>query len=380
MKYGVCRSRRVGIAGSLRVPLRYDFSPLPGQEGARGMVDRCFSTLPEQTPQDNEMATVGIIANPASGKDIRRLVAHGRFVPNEEKISILKRLLAGLDAVGIDRLMLMPDGDALCRAALDGASPSFDVEFVDMPIFNEERDSTRAARAMADAGADCIVTLGGDGTNRAVAKGSGRVPLVAVSTGTNNVFPTVVEPTSAGLAAGVVARGMIPPARTVQTTRRLEVWMDGELRDIALIDVAISRERFIGSRAIWDMGTIDEIFLSRTEPAATGLSAIGARLLSASEDGAGLRMRLGEGGTTVLAPVAPGKVEPVGIREWAPLPLGEEVEIELVPCTVALDGERSFTVSRDQAPRVKVTPDGPMLVSVEATLREASAAGAFRSG
>ena len=52
------------------------------------------------------MATVGIIANPASGKDIRRLVAHGRFVPNEEKISILKRLLAGLDAVGIDRLML----------------------------------------------------------------------------------------------------------------------------------------------------------------------------------------------------------------------------------------------------------------------------------
>ena len=66
------------------------------------------------------MATVGIIANPASGKDIRRLVAHGRFVPNEEKISILKRLLAGLDAVGIDRLMLMPDGDALCRAALDG--------------------------------------------------------------------------------------------------------------------------------------------------------------------------------------------------------------------------------------------------------------------
>ena len=156
--------------------------------------------------------------------------------------------------------------------------------------------------------------------------------------------------------------------------------MDGELRDIALIDVAISRERFIGSRAIWDMGTIDEIFLSRTEPAATGLSAIGARLLSASEDGAGLRMRLGEGGTTVLAPVAPGKVEPVGVREWAPLPLGEEVEIELVPCTVALDGERSFTVSRDQAPRVKVTPDGPMLVSVEATLREASAAGAFRSG
>ena len=37
-------------------------------------------------------AAVGIIANPAAGKDIRRLVAEGRFVPNNEKRNIVQPL------------------------------------------------------------------------------------------------------------------------------------------------------------------------------------------------------------------------------------------------------------------------------------------------
>ena len=42
------------------------------------------------------MALVGIIANPAASKDIRRLVAQGRVVPDWEKVNILKRVLLGL--------------------------------------------------------------------------------------------------------------------------------------------------------------------------------------------------------------------------------------------------------------------------------------------
>ena len=53
--------------------------------------------------------SVGIIANPASGKDIRRLVAHGSVFDNNEKINIIQRVLLGLDALGIDRLPAMPD-------------------------------------------------------------------------------------------------------------------------------------------------------------------------------------------------------------------------------------------------------------------------------
>ncbi|HEY5871002.1 MAG TPA: ATP-NAD kinase, partial [Candidatus Tectomicrobia bacterium] len=44
------------------------------------------------------MACVGIIANPSSGKDIRRLVAHGSVFNNNEKVNIVRRVLLGLDA------------------------------------------------------------------------------------------------------------------------------------------------------------------------------------------------------------------------------------------------------------------------------------------
>ena len=66
------------------------------------------------------MTSVGIIANPAAGKDIRRLVAHGRVVPNQEKVNILKRIFAGLDAVGVRDIVMMPDVARLGNGALDG--------------------------------------------------------------------------------------------------------------------------------------------------------------------------------------------------------------------------------------------------------------------
>ena len=46
---------------------------------------------------------VGIIANPASGKDIRRLVAHATTIDNQGKVSIVRCALVGLGAAGVDR-------------------------------------------------------------------------------------------------------------------------------------------------------------------------------------------------------------------------------------------------------------------------------------
>ena len=322
------------------------------------------------------MATVGIIANPAAGKDIRRLVAQGRFVPNIEKVNIIRRILAGLDAVGVERVLLMPDSAMLGRAALEGSHLDLDVQTLEMPVFNEERDSTRAAELMDGLDVGCLVVLGGDGTNRVVAKGSGDVPLVPVSTGTNNVFPAMVEGTVAGLAAGVVARGLVDLERATAVCKRLEIHMDGKLRDIALVDLAVSSERFVGARAIWDMDTVHEVFLVRAEPASIGLSAIGAQLHPLSPtDGLGLHARLGPGGTTVLAPVAPGAVKSVEVKEWRLLQTGESVEVGLSPSTIALDGERTFSLLPGQGARVSVSARGPRLVSVEATLREAAESG-----
>ena len=95
-------------------------------------------------------------------------------------------------------------------------------------LFNEG-DTVRAAAAMAAEGVNCVITLGGDGTNRAVAKGSRDMAMVAISTGTNNVFPVMVEGTTAGMAAGLVASGTVPMEDATVRSKTLAVIVDGEM-------------------------------------------------------------------------------------------------------------------------------------------------------
>jgi hypothetical protein len=352
-------------------------------------------------------ALVGIIANPAASKDIRRLVAQGRVVPDWEKVNILRRVMLGLQAVGIRRVLAMPDSSHLATRARDDSHLSLVMDVLKMPTFHTEEDTVRAAATMAEMGVACLVTLGGDGTNRAVAKGlrlrmnaenrsCTSLPLVAISTGTNNVFPAMVEGTLAGLAAGLVAQELVDLQKVSVVSKTLEVYLDGRYRDLALIDVALSRERFVASRAIWDLNTIYEVFLTRAEPTSIGLSAVGARLQPVSlADEGGLYYRLaaspsnplsisdgeGAGGeaTMVLAPIAPGVIPLVPIAHWRRIAAGERVPVERRQCTVALDGERTFAVSPHQQLEMVVRRNGPRVVQVEAALREAAERGVFRS-
>ena len=341
------------------------------------------------------MALVGIIANPAAGKDIRRLVAQGRVVPDWEKVNILRRVLLGLEAAGIQRVAAMPDSSHLVERARDDPQLSLDLEIIQMPTFYGEGDTVTAAAMMGDMGVDCLVTLGGDGTNRAVAKGCCSIPVVPVSTGTNNVFPTMVEGTLAGLAAGLAAQGSLDMSQAVIVSKTVEVYVDGEFRDMALVDMALSRERYVATRAIWDLSTVDEVFLTRAEPSAIGLSSVGARLQPVGiADDLGLQYsvahcgenadqttggRSPQGNQNVLAPIAPGVVSWVSIAQWGLMELGERVAVEPRHCTVALDGERSFSVTPREQLAVEIRRNGPPVVQVDAALRLAAELGLFRS-
>ena len=126
---------------------------------------------------------MGIIANPASGKDIRRLVAHATTVDNRGKISIIRRALVGLGAMGVERVAIMPDSHALGERALKGLDrratiPS--VTMLDMAMVHGAKDSQRAAEQLCQNGARCILILGGDGTIRVVSKGAGQIPLLPI--------------------------------------------------------------------------------------------------------------------------------------------------------------------------------------------------------
>ena len=330
------------------------------------------------------MALVGIIANPAASKDIRRLVAQGRVVPDWEKVNTIRRVLLGLQSVGVKSVLGMPDSSNLVRRASEDPNLSIDLEFLDMPSLNSEGDTVRAAASMAERGVDCMVTLGGDGTNRAAAVGCRTIPVVAISTGTNNVFPAMVEGTLAGLAAGLVAQGRLDLSEVAVPSKIMNVYVDGELRDIALVDVALSKERFVATKAIWDIDTIFEVFLTRAEPASIGLSSIGARLQPVSlADEGGLRYSIagpGEkasGSSTVIAPIAPGIIPAVVISSWQRMAEGERLVIEKRDCTVALDGERAFSVNRSQQLETEVRREGPLVIDVNLALTIAAGQGLF---
>ncbi len=340
------------------------------------------------------MPLVGVIANPAASKDIRRLVAQGRVVPDWEKVNVLRRVLLGLQASGVQRIIAMPDSSRLAERAGDDPQLSLELDLLKMPVHYSEDDTVRAAAMMGEMDVGCIVTLGGDGTNRAVVRGCATIPMVAISTGTNNAFPAMVEGTLAGLAAGLVARGLLDLERVSTSSKTLAVYVDGDYREMALVDVALSRERFVATRAIWDINTIHEVFLTRAEPASIGLSSIGAQLeaVSMADDG-GLHYRVagpnGQGQSNfesantpdsaiVVAPIAPGVVDRVAIDSWRRLPDGERVAVERRHYTVALDGERAFSVNPGQQLEVAVRRDGPPVIEVNAALREAASRRLFR--
>ncbi|HIF72555.1 MAG TPA: ATP-NAD kinase [Dehalococcoidia bacterium] len=320
------------------------------------------------------MSTVGIIANPAAGKDIRRLVAHGRVVSNQEKANILRRVFAGIVSMGVDRILIMPDHSGLARPGSHDVEGQIAIDYVEMPVADHQGASTNAAKAMAEQGADCIVTLGGDGTNRVVAKGCGEVPLVPISTGTNNVFPTNIEGTLAGIAAGVVAIGALSRDEVCKRSKRIDIYVDGEKRDDALVDAAVSTQMFVGARAVWDTKTLHAMLLTRAEPASIGLSSIGSRLMPISiDEERGLYIRLagepGENATTVRAPIAPGMISDVEIRDWKVITPGEKIEITQHPGTIALDGEREVELLPDQKVFASLSMDGPWVVDVPLAMR-----------
>lgn len=324
------------------------------------------------------MAIVGIIANPASGKDIRRLVAHASVFDNNEKINIVRRVLLGLDAVSVERVLLMPDYFGIGERALHGLKVSLTAQNIDMPTEWTQNDSTLAAARMREQGASVIITLGGDGTNRAVAKECGGVPLVPISTGTNNVFPTLIEGTVAGLAAGLIARGVVDTADALCQTKRLEILHDGEIADIALVDAVVYDGQYVGSRAIWHEEGIRQIVLTRAEPYTIGLSAIGGYLdVNSLDADEGLAMEAGKGNLHVLAPIAPGMVRRISIASHRRLRVGESVRVTQFPNVLALDGERTLVHHQAARVEIRLSADGPRVVDIRATMRAAAAKGYF---
>jgi predicted polyphosphate/ATP-dependent NAD kinase len=323
------------------------------------------------------VGTVGIIANPASGKDIRRLVAHGSTFDNNEKINIVRRVLLALDAVGVTEVRYMPDTYGLVPRAAAPLTLSLRLTALPMPVLNNAGDSFEAARRLSDGGCGCLITLGGDGTNRVIAKGCGNVPLVPISTGTNNVFPRMIEGTVAGLAAGLVATGAVPDEQVVQQEPRLDVILDGTLKEIALIDVATTQLGWIGARALWEPAQLAEVVISRISASEIGMCSLGGALFpDLIGTTSGVHAVIGANGRQILAPLAPGLLRHIPIANATCVQPDATVQLRSAPCTVALDGEREFEIIEPgHQLEVVFNPRGPRVVDIDEAMRAGAVAG-----
>ena len=321
------------------------------------------------------LVSVGIIANPSSGKDIRRLVSQSRVVTNQEKINILKRIYAGLAASGVQNVFLMPDYGRLAVSAAAEFQGSLKFDSLEVFIRNKEADTIDSVKKMVASGVKAIVVLGGDGTSRAACKYIGNVPILPVSTGTNNVFPYMIEGTLAGLAAGFIATGQVADKECVPKYQALSIQHTDGFSEISLVDVAISSEHYVGARAIWDISTVSDLFLSIAEPHSIGLSAIGGGVHPISRmEAKALHIKLNHINPKyrVMAAIVPGHLQDVGYDAFRVFSVGESVKIDQHPRTVALDGERSLVIREGDSATITLVNDGPRTIDPYKTLTSAA--------
>jgi predicted polyphosphate/ATP-dependent NAD kinase len=328
---------------------------------------------------------VGIIANPISARDIRRVVASANSVQITDRANIVLRALAALFACGVEEVVMMPDRAGVCGHVLRGIERSHRqgegrfprLKFLDMPVTGTVEDTRRAARTMAaDGEVAIIIVLGGDGTHRAVVDECGKVPIAGISTGTNNAFPEHREPTIIGLATGLAAMALVPPQIAFADNKKIEVSLDGGAPEIALVDVAIVTDRYVGARALWRPETFRELFVTFADPEVIGMASIAGLIEPVSRAEAGglaLVMAPVECAPRVVrAPIAPGLIAEIGIESCRRMPADTPFTSTLAAGAIALDGERELFFDAHQEVAVRLVDCAFRTVDIASVMRFAA--------
>ena len=267
-----------------------------------------------------------------SGRDVRRLAARASTTTLEIKRDQVSRAAIGAAAGGAKRLLVVAEPFRISTSAVEHLR--LDVEICVLDVGAELRavDTQRAVERMREAGCGALVVLGGDGTQRAVAKTWRDAPLVPLSTGTNNVFPLHVEATAAGLAAGLVASARVPLAGVARPVKVVHAAIEGEPPDLALIDAARVVGDALGNLMPFEPSRLRELVLARAEPAAVGMSPIGGLLHPCGDgDEFGVAVTCGsheDGGRALLAPISPGLFRTVHVLGVRRIAFGEVVTVE----------------------------------------------------
>lgn len=304
-----------------------------------------------------------------AGRDIRRLVAFASLQSTPEKLQVVRRILAGIavfaDAVDI----VMPeDYEGLAHILKDEAQRLFglSVELVRGMGGPSSADTTIiSARELVAAGAELLITIGGDGTQRNVAQSHLKVPVLPVAGGTNNVACWGGDQTIAGFAAGSY---MMDPERYQEqlfVSKVLHLTRgQGPLavEDLALIDVALVRQTFTGALAVWNPEDVLQLWLAVADPVRPGLSNLGGQVSPVAPDEDAITwLQLGAGDRVAYGALAPGMMAKFLVDRHQKIPLNQEILIKTPEHggSLALDGERTLVLSPGETVTLVARRDGP---------------------
>ena len=328
------------------------------------------------------MSHLGIIVNPAAGRDIRRLTGGASVVDNYAKRRAAECVLCGLEVLSDPPdVTLMPDRSGIAESVVDNAPDGVSVDLLDMSLTGSATDTRRAAERFREE-ADALVVLGGDGTTRDAALKSGDLPIVSVSTGTNNVVPSAVDGTVAGAAAALVATGAVDGESVTYRHEMVKAQTESGDSVTGLAAVELSDRSFIGTRALLDPDELLGGIVSRAGPSEIGLSGVAGAFGSLAPDDPGaIALRLADTDVserTVRAIVAPGVTTSVGIEESRHLSNEESMTVEMTEGVVGADGERELEIT-DEIVEFYSVSDGPRLVSCETVFERAAHTGILKS-
>jgi len=133
-------------------------------------------------------SAIGIIANPMSGRDIRRLVSQASVFPNTEKTSMVLRIIRAAGALGVERVLMSTDSFGIAAGVLrevrrlSGAASTAHIRWPEIDFLTLDRprgtaaDTTAYAERMAQRCSAAVVLLGGDGTMAGRRAWAGRRP------------------------------------------------------------------------------------------------------------------------------------------------------------------------------------------------------------
>lgn len=314
---------------------------------------------------------LGIIVNPFSGRDVRRVAARASTSDHHEKQQQVTRLVLGALSQGVDRIYLGHEPFRINEKAVENLPERNQIEILRYRLTHSADDTRTMAAMMWERDCRVFIVLGGDGTSRIVAREFPDATILPLSTGTNNVFPYRIEASVAGIAAGLVATGRIATDSCLRC-KRILIEKDAE-QDIALIDAVLLHNDFIGSLLPFEAANLSTILLTRAEPASIGISPIGGFLIpTGHHDNRGVIAQCSPtAAQKINVPISPGLHAAVGIEAARTLNLGETMHFE-GPGILAFDGDRTMKLAEGETASAVILRDGPRIIEADRVMQEAA--------